>query len=162
MDRKNYLSVKRFFKKHKNLFVATAALSMISELAVYISYPLFLLLLIINKNLYCIRSIAVCGIGFLLISFIRAKLNFKRPYEKFDFSPLIKKERLGHSFPSRHVFSASVIGMSLLAVYPVWGFMVLSLALIMAVLRVLLGVHFIKDTAAGAAAGILIGLICFI
>ena len=104
----------------------------------------------------------VCGIGFVLLTLFRKYLNAQRPYEKFGFTPLIKKETRGCSFPSRHTFSAAIIGMSLLKVYPLWGGIVLGLAAVLAALRVILGVHFIKDTAAGLLIGIVLGLFSFI
>ena len=52
--------------------------------------------------------------------------------------------------------------MSLLAVYPIWGGIVLGLAVALAALRVVLGVHFIKDTTAGLLIGVIFGLFSFI
>ena len=162
MTKEGYLKIKNFLLSNKPLLYLAAALCRFGELAVYLSYPLFLIILIINKNLYCIRSVLVCGIGFLLLSFFRKRINAERPYEKFGFTPLIKKETKGCSFPSRHTFSAAIIGMSLLAVYPIWGGIVLGLAVALAALRVVLGVHFIKDTAAGLLIGVIFGLFSFI
>ncbi len=162
MTREGFLKIKVFFKGHIRLLYTAAAISKLSELAVYVSYPLFLLLLIINKNLYCIQSMLVCGIGFVLLTLFRKYINAERPYERYDFAPLIKKETSGNSFPSRHVFSAAVIGMSMLPVFSVWGAVILVLSLITALLRVLLGIHFIKDTVAGFLIGVMIGLFSFI
>lgn len=162
MTKEGYLKIKAFLLSHRPLLYVAAALCRFGEIAVYLSYPLFLLILIINKNLYCIRSVLVCGIGFVLLTLFRKYLNAQRPYEKFGFTPLIKKETRGCSFPSRHTFSAAIIGMSLLKVYPLWGGIVLGLAAILAALRVILGVHFIKDTAAGLLIGIVLGLFSFI
>ncbi len=162
MTRERYLKIKEFLKQNKPLLYILAAAGKLLALAVYVSYPLFLLMLIINKNLYCIQSVAVCGIGFLLITFFRKYFNAERPYERFGFSPIIKKETLGCSFPSRHVFSAAVIGMSLLPVYPMWGAAVLVAAVILGLLRVVFGLHFIKDVSVGLAAGLIFGLFSFI
>ena len=162
MTKEGYLKIKAFLLSHRPLLYVAAALCRFGEIAVYLSYPLFLLILIINKNLYCIRSVLICGIGFVLLTLFRKHLNAERPYEKFGFTPLIKKETRGCSFPSRHTFSAAIIGMSLLKVYPLWGGIVLGLAAVLAALRVILGVHFIKDTAAGLLIGIVLGLFSFI
>ncbi len=162
MTKEQYLKVKVFLLGHKKLFYTAAALSKLSEATVYVSYPLFILLLIINKNLYCIQSIAVCGVGFVLLTLFRKYVNAERPYEKFAFLPLIKKETAGCSFPSRHVFSAAIIGMSLLPAYSVWGVTVLVLGALMAALRVIFGLHFIKDTVWGFVVGVVFGLLSFI
>ena len=91
--------------------------------------------------------------GFILVSWIRSGFNMKRPYEKYDIIPLIEKKTEGNSFPSRHVFSAFVIGGSLIPVsIPLCLIIIFSGALI-AVCRVLSGVHFIVDVVFGAAFG---------
>ena len=162
MTEEKYLKIKEFLLNHRKVLYTAATLNKLSEVAVYFSYILFLVLLIINKNLYCIQSMTVCGVGFVLLTVYRKHLNTERPYEKFDFVPLIKKETEGCSFPSRHAFSAAVIGTSLLPIYSAWGTVLLMLAALMAVLRVVLGLHFIKDTLAGFLIGVAFGLLCFV
>ncbi len=49
--------------------------------------------------------------GFVLFSLFRHWVNVPRPYEKWDIQPLLEKNSSGHSFPSRHVFSATIISM---------------------------------------------------
>ena len=68
--------------------------------------------------------IFVPAVSFVLVSFFRKVYNAKRPYEIYDFKPLIEKDTKGKSFPSRHVFSIFVIGSSLLWVYPYAGVVV--------------------------------------
>ena len=162
MKKEHFLKAKEFLLKRKNLLYVSAAANKLCEVAVYLSYPIFLFLLIINKNLYCLRSVLVCGIGVVLLSLFRRYINAERPYEKYDFSPLVKKETKGNSFPSRHVFSAAVIGMSILPIYVFWGGTVLFFAVLMGIIRVALGLHFIQDSRAGLFIGIIIGLFSFI
>ena len=47
--------------------------------------------------------------GFVLFSLFRHWVNVPRPYEKWEIQPLLEKNSSGHSFPSRHVFSATII-----------------------------------------------------
>ena len=54
--------------------------------------------------------LAIPGISFVAVSIFRKCYNAKRPYEIYDFKPLIPKDTIGKSFPSRHVFSIFVIG----------------------------------------------------
>ncbi|MFR5847382.1 MAG: phosphatase PAP2 family protein [Streptococcus salivarius] len=62
---------------------------------------------------------------------------------------------MGKSFPSRHVFSATVIAMLALTLNPWLGGAMLFLAMALALLRVLGGVHYPSDVLAGYAIGFL-------
>ena len=69
------------------------------------------------------------------------------------------QRRAGRSFPSRHVFSAFLIGM-LWCIYSVpLGIAAMLLGTYIALERVLLGIHFPRDVIAGAAIGVLSGLV---
>lgn len=104
----------------------------------------------------------VPGIGFVLVSLVRGSMNAPRPYETWPIEPLIYKNTKGHSMPSRHVFSSSVIAMCALRVHWIFGVVMLLLSLFLAFVRVLGGVHYPKDVAAGYAIGVLTGLILFL
>lgn len=97
------------------------------------------------------KALLVPGISFVLLSVFRSLVNRPRPYEKFDVPPVIRKDTKGHSFPSRHVFSATMISMTFLLMSP-WSwlgliFFVISVAL--GGVRVVSGVHYISDVVAG-------------
>ena len=57
--------------------------------------------------------------GFVLFSLFRHWVNVPRPYEKWEIQPLLEKKSSGHSFPSRHVFSATIISMCVRAMLDV-------------------------------------------
>ncbi len=159
MNKKGYLALKEFFLGHQKLLTAAQMTQKVAELVVYAAYPAFLLYLVITWDLFFIKSALVCGAGFLAVSLLRARLNAKRPYEVFGEAPLIKKETKGRSFPSRHAFSAAIISVSVWAVFPVFGAVLFAVALIIATLRVLLGVHFIKDVLFGILCGVAVGAV---
>ena len=90
----------------------------------------------------------------------RAKLNARRPYEVYQFQPLIPKDKCGNSFPSRHVFSIFVIGTTI-AWQCMWAAVIVwALGIVLAVTRVAGGVHFPKDVIAGMCIGIILGAAC--
>lgn len=105
-----------------------------------------------------ISLIFVPLVSFVLCSVIRACLHAKRPYEVYGFEPLVAKDTKEKSFPSRHVFSVFVIATSIMWVDMGIGTVLLVFGVVLAVLRVLIGVHFPKDVAAGAAFGIICGM----
>ncbi|MDU5604104.1 MAG: phosphatase PAP2 family protein, partial [Mogibacterium sp.] len=107
-------------------------------------------------------TVLIMGGGFFLLSLGRSFYNRPRPYQTWAIQPLIKKDSLGKSFPSRHVFSATVIAMLALTLNPWLGGTMLFLAAILAILRVLGGVHYTSDVLAGYVIGILVGLLLYL
>lgn len=89
---------------------------------------------------------------------LRRALNFPRPYQQPGFVPLVQKQRQGCSFPSRHALSAGVIAAVWLYFSPAAGAALTVVALVICGLRVLTGVHFVRDVAAGVTLGFALGL----
>ena len=67
------------------------------------------------------------------------------------------KKKKGKGFPSRHVFSLFLITVMSFPVLPILSSVLLILGIALAVSRVLLGIHFLRDVIAGAAIGIASG-----
>lgn len=128
---------------------------------VFLLYPLFLLLLLIQQNPFIIRAILVPAISFVAVSIFRHILNVPRPYEKFELPPAIKKETHGNSFPSRHVFSVFIIAMTIFYVDTGIGILLCIIGIALGIIRVIGGVHEPRDIIAGALLGILSGFIGF-
>ena len=105
------------------------------------------------------RSILVPGITFWVGTALRARLDRPRPYDQPGFTPLVQKDTHGRSFPSRHALSAAVLAMVWLYFYPAVGWCMIVIALLIAVVRVLTGVHHIRDVAAGLALGFACGFV---
>jgi membrane-associated phospholipid phosphatase len=125
-------------------------------------YLLLLVYLIYQKDVFLAKALYVPAVSFLVLSLFRHLKNAPRPYEVYHFRPMIKKETRGNSFPSRHVFCAFIIMMTVYQVSVAGGIVLLVPAVIIAVLRVMSGVHFPKDVVAGAGMGILFGLIGYL
>ena len=83
--------------------------------------------------------------GFVILSFLRKKINTPRPYEKWDIKPLLDRDSPGQSMPSRHVFSATIISMACLHASLTMGMICLTLSAFLGLVRVLGGVHYPKD-----------------
>jgi len=108
------------------------------------------------------RSILVPGVSFALVSYFRKTLSAPRPYEVYDFVPALKKDTKGRSFPSRHVFSIFMVAYSFIPVFPPLTIILSVLGLALDTIRVIGGVHFIKDVVAGSAIATIITTICTI
>ena len=107
------------------------------------AYVVGIIILFDEKNKGLARFVAVTAISFILVSIVRRFINSERPYTMYDFKPIIEKNKKGESMPSRHVFSAFIIGMAFLYI------------------GVISGVHFPKDVIVGALVGILCGVVGF-
>ena len=140
----------------------TRVLKIASVACVVITLPAFVLLLIKSIMLSptsVARLLLITGVPFVAVSLLRRLLDLPRPYEIYTFYDTPPKERQGRSFPSRHVFSISLIGTVAVGAYPAVGAVLLILTLILAISRVLLGIHFLRDVIAGGLIGIFSGVI---
>ena len=103
------------------------------------------------------RTVFVPGLTFWGGTILRDRLNLPRPYEQPGFEPLRHKETRGHSFPSRHALSAAVLAAVWLYFYPAAGCVMVGVALLICCLRVLTGVHHVRDVVCGFALGFALG-----
>lgn len=164
MKKDTYLKMTRPFRENAKL---ARSLHIINKIITYAMVALYMGLLAYyacNQDERLIRAIIVPLDSFIIVTVFRYMLNRKRPYEYFDIPPVIQKDTAGKSFPSRHVFSAFIIAMTYLCWSPlVWaGTVLLVLAAGMAVVRVVSGVHYISDVAAGAICGIAAGVFGYV
>lgn len=127
----------------------------------YAAYPLLLAVLAVQRDGRFWRALLVPGISFFLVSLVRQWINAPRPYETLEIDPLIHKDTRGKSLPSRHVFSMFVIAMTFLWILPPVGVLLLICGGVLAAVRVIGGVHYLRDVAAGAAVGTAAGLLGF-
>ena len=149
MKKETYRKMARPFrndpKRARVLHIANKIITAI----IFAAYPCLLLVLLQQKDLRLTRAICVPLDGFLIVSVLRAFMNRPRPYEVFEMPPVIPKDTKGHSWPSRHVFSAAVISFTFLWICPAAGIAGLMLTAMLAWIRVVSGVHFICDVVAG-------------
>ena len=99
--------------------------------------------------------------GFVILSFLRKKINALRPYEGWDIKPLLDRDSPGQSMPSRHVFSATIISMACLHTSLTMGMICLILSAFLGLVRVLGGVHFPEDVVVGYICGLVWGVLFF-
>lgn len=125
----------------------------------YVAYPLLLVLVALRAPELLARMIVVPLALFVALSAFRYLYNASRPYEALDIDPLIRKSTVGKSFPSRHIFSMVMIALCWLRFCVPVGCALLVCAVVMAVIRVLGGVHFPRDVVAGALFAVVGGVL---
>ena len=100
--------------------------------------------------------------GFVILSFLRKKVNAPRPYEEWDIKPLLDRDSPGQSMPSRHVFSATIISMACFHASLSVGVILLVLSAFLGLVRVLGGVHYPKDVVVGYICALVWGVLFFL
>lgn len=172
----HYRNLRSWFSRHPKTAHIVILLDRWLPLIPFVCYPA--LLLLINLRLFqtlrsteitlsavpdlmspAARAILVPVFAFLFCTVLRNHLDRPRPYQQPGFEPLVPKETLGRSFPSRHALSATVLAMVWLYFYPAFGGVMLAVAAAICVLRVLTGVHHGRDVLFGAAMGVLFGYV---
>ncbi len=161
MTREQYERLSAPFRGEKTARLLCAANRLLTYFC-YMLYPVLLIWLAARLDGRFWKALLVPGISFVLLTLVRKRLNFPRPYEVLDIHPIIKKDTQGKSMPSRHVFSMFVIGATYLWILPPAGGLLLVLGVLLAGIRVIGGVHFPRDVLAGGAAGLLAGLIGYV
>lgn len=125
-----------------------------------IIYACFVAYLAFTKDTRVVFFLVVPAVVLIFVTVLRFLLDKPRPFEVYKIEPLTKHAK-GKSCPSRHTASAFIIGMACLYISVPFGILTLCMACIVAVTRVLCGVHFILDVLLGAGISVAIGAIGF-
>lgn len=164
MNAENYRSMNETFSETRVRSNTIKALHDVLPLIMYIFYPLQLICLGISEgwNSGVFLRFALIPLGtFILVTIIRAIINAPRPYEVYDITPIVRKQTKGKSFPSRHTVSAFIIAMAFLSVSFSLGLIMMIIAMGIAIIRIVAGVHFVRDVVSGAAMSMIIGVLGF-
>ena len=164
MKKETYIKMTQPFREHPEMAKGIHIANKLCTGTMYMAYPLLLLYMFWQQDNGLLCSIIVPAVSFVLLSIGRDKLNRPRPYETFEMPPVIKKDTKGHSFPSRHVFSAAMIALTFLFMLPwMWlGICFLAVTAVLAVVRVVSGVHYISDVLAGIAVAVVAAYIGYV
>ena len=155
MNEQQYRTVISWFNARPAAKKALRAVSTGATAAVYLLYLGLLAWLAWHAMWVPLGVTAVVpAAAFVVGTALRAAINRPRPYTKYGFVPLFPKDKTGQSMPSRHCFSAAAIAATVWYVLPPLGAVLAVLAVIIAVSRVVTGVHFVSDVLAGLAFGL--------
>ena len=159
MNLEQYTKINNFFIRHSSAFSLLLTANRLLTACGFLLYPLLLLCILTIKNIAMISFIDIPALCFLALTFFINVVKKKRPYEKLPIQSLIKKDKKGQSFPSRHVFSIFLIATLWFCFWKPVGIFLFIAGVFLAIVRVIGGVHFVTDVCAGALLGVLAGLI---
>ena len=164
-----YRQITSGIRGRKRPLRALPALNRLLTGLMYLAYPPLLAAILIREgrgqgrkallNSDFLKCLLIPAGGFAAETALRAGINRPRPYETWKLDPLIHKDTRGKSFPSRHVFSSVIISMAYLFICPAAGAFFLAVSALTALLRVIGGVHYPSDVAAGYGLGAAWGLL---
>lgn len=159
MNAEQYRAISSPFRKNpqlkRSLIIINSALTYLC----YVLYPALLILVAINQPDILPKEVVVPAILFILVSAFRYLYNEERPYEALAIDPVIHKDTKGKSFPSRHIFSVFMIAMCWLYYLVIPGVLLMICGVVMAVIRVIGGVHYPRDVVAGALIAVVGGVL---
>ncbi len=156
-----YHSAAEVRKTHPLFTKCLVVLNVVLPILYVASYAAFLAVLILTRSDRLIPCIVVPLVGLVLVTILRALVNRERPYITLGLEPARERKGPGHSFPSRHVYSAAVIASVIMTAYPLWGILMLVCAMLLGCVRVAGGYHWISDVTVAWIMGFLSGLIVF-
>ena len=94
--------------------------------------------------------------GTLVYKWLKLKTHRPRPFQVRQDVWVVGKPLDHFSFPSGHTLHAVVFGLIAIAYFPVLAFLLVPFMLMVAMSRVILGLHYPSDVLAGALIGYLI------
>ena len=147
-------------RRHPRAVAALAGVNQALTALCYTVYPLLLLFLLGERDARFWRCLLVPAVSFAAVTLFRSGCNAPRPYEQ-GIDALLKKKRTGHSFPSRHVFSAVMIAVTAAYLLPALSVPLFVAAALLALIRVLGGIHYPRDVFCGALFALIAGGIGF-
>ena len=153
MTAQRYQAIFDWFRARPAALRALGYAQKISVLGVYLVYGAVLAVTLWQRSGQFWRVLAVPAEVYVLGTLLRAAINRPRPYEALNFTPLFPKDTKGQSMPSRHCFSAAAIAGTAWYVLPPLGAVLAVLGVLIAISRVVTGVHYISDVLAGLAFG---------
>lgn len=159
---KVYSNIYAWFQRHlRALKVFMLLYHLFPALAVLFYADLLWLVIVNGGRTMILKVILVPFLTFAGVSLFRKCIDAPRPYTKYEITPLIQKDKQGESMPSRHTASFTIIAMAWLYVNKTAGCVMLVFALGMGLLRVLGGVHFVRDVLAAYGIAVAAGIIGF-
>lgn len=111
-----------------------------------------------TRGLYAGGSLVVAGLaGLMLYRFLKERLARERPFISHGDIHCLNQPLDRYSFPSGHTLHAVMFTTITLGWYPTMAWMLLPLTGLIALSRLVLGLHYPTDVLVGAAIGYVLG-----
>lgn len=145
----------RWVYKNKKLMLALHLISHIAGVLAFLVFCFVATRQALISPLSLIRLCVIIGTSYVVVSLARRIINAPRPYEIYDFYTQVPKNKKGSSFPSRHSFLIFAITTVAAPGAPIAAAILGFFGVLLAISRVLMGIHFIRDVLCGALLGVI-------
>jgi membrane-associated phospholipid phosphatase len=144
----------QFWSNYAAVFLGVAALIVFLE-------PTFNA---VEKPMLWLSFIAFVVARFIVVFNINLLYQRKRPYQRYNFSPITSKffsfkTKIPNSFPSRHATSFFAVSTVFSIFIPALGAILILTSIMTGIARVILGYHWPSDIVVGALVGIAVGIL---
>ncbi len=156
MTAESYDALSAPFKKNTALKTALVVFNYAVTALFFIAYFALLIVLFYFRDNRVFPTLLTPAVGLLLVTVLRRVINSPRPYEVLDIEPLVHKKTTGKSFPSRHAFSAFCLSVVFSFFHLPVGILCFCLSILLALTRVVMGVHFPRDILVGGIIGVIL------
>ena len=146
-----------FFSFSHNLFIADLSL-LVSYVFIYIFIVLAIIIPVLIRRdfIYSVLTFLTAGFTWVAVYVIKHIFTIPRPFITLDLTPLFLET--GFSFPSSHVAVISALTVLVWKVNRKLGIIFAVFSVLVAISRMIIGVHYPLDVFAGGCLGVLIGL----
>lgn len=162
MKKETYEKMIRFFEQSKWRSLLLELVCKILPLLCGTVYLFIGVSLVYLRYGHLAKYAAVPAAGAVIVTILRKLINRQRPYEALGFVPFLKyKEGKGQSFPSRHTACAFLVAFACLYVFVPLGIGMFVLAVMIALSRLVSGMHYPSDVISGFFLSLIVAVLGF-
>lgn len=162
MTQEMFLKLERFFRSHRGMTKLINNANFYLTMLMYVVYPVFLIVGLFAFRTKLSDVFLAPALTFAVATVFRKLFNAKRPYQVYRRSATLAKNSPGQSFPSRHVACAVAIAWAVFYVYQPLGIALFVISALIAIIRVIGGVHFISDVLFAALIAMNISMLFYV
>ncbi len=162
MTQEIFLKLERYFRQHRGMTRLINNANFYLTMLMYVVYPVFLIVGLFAFRTKLTDVFLAPAITFIVATVFRKLFNAKRPYQVYRRSATLAKNSPGQSFPSRHVACAVAIAWAVFYVSQPFGIALFVVSALIAIIRVIGGVHFISDVLFGALIAMNISMLMYV
>lgn len=144
MDNKIFFLLYNIIKNNKRLHNVPEIIIRISTFIISILYIGIGMKFILDFNFKRLDYFVIPLCAFIFTTVLRNVINRPRPFDMLDITPFLE-HKSGKSFPSRHTVSGMIMSFAILTVNIPLGLLALIFSLILAISRIMAGVHYPSD-----------------
>ena len=156
-----YANIVSKIKQHPKLLKYLIYFTKYAHMPIVLAYAVGIAYTLVIKPSFILKYIFVPATLLLIVELIRHLFYIPRPFLKEHFEPLVEHET-SSSFPSKHTASAFMISLTIYQLMPAIGIILGVLSILIAISRVLCGIHRFSDIIFGFLLSLILSTIYYL